>query len=66
MNTLTIDAPALADVQPIRAAICTCGGTLYSGRCFNLGACEQADKRASSHNAPGSEPRAWTIAGRVD
>ena len=66
LQTITRNTPDMIDTRPVGAAICACGETLYNGKCFNLGDCEQADRGASSRNRPNKQPRAWTMAGRVD
>jgi len=58
------------DLAPV-AACSACNTVLYSGRCFNLGACELADSgavrsSASRRAASSWRPSAWTRSGGVD
>jgi hypothetical protein len=65
----TINAP-LVTPETVTAPACeTCGGILYRGSCFDIGACETADRTAVRHSnrdRAKSSMVAFTIRGGVD
>lgn len=72
MSTNTATAPAAAPVEleaPTVPACGSCGVTLApNGACLELGACLEADTRATRHAARSTAggPAAWTVSGGVD
>jgi len=60
------------ELEPaVIGAICDCGETMYRGRCYNVGACRDAERSAVRGSlvrgtAASVRPSAWTIGGRVD
>ena len=51
--------------------LCGCGETLYRGRCYNVGACRDAERSSSAQSlrrgaAASAAPAAWSLGGRVD
>lgn len=63
-------ADRIADT-PAALEVCECGETLYQGRCYNVGDCRAAERRAVRASlvtgaAASARPAAWTVSGGVD